>query len=124
MAIDLFHSRRGRFHRCLYYLRDERTSIGDASKWILNRQPEGVFYAKPYSPETKSGNPISGVFMSDKNNKTIETEDDIDGMMKGSIVVEEDGSIWMVDNIQSSEHVKESEFSIHSHYSHVISLRR
>lgn len=123
-SVDLFHSRRARYIRCKYWIRDERDASGAPSEWVLYNQPSGIFYAKAISAKTTQMDAINGVWAVDRDYLTLETDDDVDGLSRGSIV-DKNGELWIVDsNPQQKIHVKESEFSKHEHYLTIIPLRR
>ena len=120
---DLFHSIRGRFNRCEYFTRDERDSVGDLSQWILNKIPRGVFYAKPITTRTNEAGQVVNVFMYNKNEVMIETEDETPELERGCIVSYKK-SVWIVDDVQRAPHIKETEFSQEDHVTTIIRLRR
>lgn len=121
--IDIYHSRRTNYEECFYWIRDERTSVGDLNQWILKNKHNGVFYAREVSPEYNQANPQANVFMLDKNMITLETDDDIDDISRGCVVLY-NGKPWMVDNVQRKLHLKESQFDSEKHYTVIVSIRR
>ena len=121
--VDLFHSRRNNYEECYYWVRDESVSVGDASQWILKNKSNGVFYAKEVSPKYNQANPQANVFMYDKNTISLETDDDIDEISRGCIVLY-NGKPWMVVDCQKRIHQKESEFDTEKHYTTIVSIRR
>ena len=121
--IDIYHSRRTNYLDCEYWIRDERDSIANASKYVLNNKPSGIFHAKLVSDKTVTDNQISNVMMFDRNMITIETDDIVDKIQKNSIVRCSE-ELWIVENVQAIPHKKEMQFSKHIHYKYVLSLRR
>jgi hypothetical protein len=121
--VDLFHSRRINYDRCEYWVRDERDSTGSPSEWIMRNDKSGVFYARAISPENNQANVVSNVWMLDSNNITLETDDDIHEMTRGCIV-KYDNDLWLVQGVQKSIHLKESEFSKHKHYKYIINITK
>lgn len=121
--VELFHSRRTKYNKCLFWVRDERVSIGDASKIVYNVKPSGLFYAKPVSVKTNQMNAISGAWSFDTDYITIETDDHVEDL-KRDCIVKFDESIWIVDSVQKEIHLKESEFSKYNHYKSIIALRK
>lgn len=121
--IDLFHSRRTNYHKCRYWIRDERNKTGNPSQWILMNQPSGSFYAKSISVKSTQMDVINGVWSNNKNRITLETDDDVDNLERGCIV-EYNNELWLVEANQRQEHVKESEFAKHIDYKHIISLTK
>lgn len=121
--VDIFHSRRTNYAECVYWIRDERQSVGDLNQWIMKNKSNGVFYAREISPKYNQANPQVNVFMLDKNMITIETDDDVDDISRGCVVLY-NGHPWIVDTVQRELHRKESEFDIEQHYKTILSLRR
>ena len=121
--IDLFHSRRVNFIACEYWIRDERDSIGSPEQWILRNHPSGMFYARPVQAKSSYMQNINGVWALDENHSTIETDDHIDDICRGSLV-NYNNHLWMVENIQKQVHIKESQFARDEDYKFILSLRR
>ena len=121
--VDLFHSRRTNYHKCTYWVRDERNTTGTASEWILNNQPDGRFYAKIVSSKINRMETVSNVWAFDSNRITIETDDHIDSIKRGCLVKFDD-MLWLVEMVQKEIHHKESEFSKRIDYRYIISLVR
>lgn len=121
--VDLFHSRRTNYHYCEYWNRDERNRTGNPSQWILDKAVDGTFYAKTVSPKSSQMNVVNGIWANDNNFVTLETDDDINDINRGS-VVRFDNELWNVESVQREEHLKESQFSNHIHYKYYLSLRK
>jgi hypothetical protein len=68
-------------------------------------------------------NVAGGVFASDKNTIVLESDDDLHEISRGCIVLY-NGRPWMVDNVQSEIHRKETEFNIEMDYKYIVSIRR
>ena len=122
-TVDIFHSRRTCFAECKYWVRDERTIVGDVTAWILKKTPNGTFYAKEISPHYNQFNQIGNGFAFNKNGITLESDDDLSEISVGCIVLY-NGHPWFVENVQKEIHRKESEFNIDIDYKYIISLRR
>lgn len=121
--VDIWHSRRTNFHKCIYWNRDERNKTGNPSQWILANEPTGRFNAKITSPKSSQMDVINGVWSNNKNRITLETDDDVSDLERGSIV-KHAGALWLVESVQSEEHLRESEFSNHISYKYYISLTK
>lgn len=121
--IDIYHSRRTNYEECWYWIRDERVSVGDLSQWILKNKSNGMFYAKEENSMYNQENPVVNAMMFDKNIITLSTEDDVDDLTRGCVVLY-DGKPWIVDNVQRILHRKESALSNEKHYRSIINLRR
>lgn len=123
MVIDIYHTRRTNYKLCYYYKRDESVRVGDASKWILENKPKGLFYAKPESEASLRRNQIQSEFMLNKNTITISSEDEINDLSPDDLILY-NGKSWSVVDIQRKLHLKETQFSSEEHYTTYISLRR
>lgn len=121
--IDIFHSRRTNYHRCMYWVRDERTASGTPEQWVTMNLPSGSFYGKSVSPSNNQMNVVNGVWALDNNFITLETDDEIDDISRGSIVKFDD-KLWIVENVQKTIHSRESEYSKKIDYKYTISIRR
>ena len=121
--VDLFHSRRDNFLRCEYWIRDERSASGTPAQWVLYKQSNGVFYAKPLTVKSNRMQVINGVWALDDNNITLETDDDVREIKRGCIV-KFDEMLWLVTDVQYSIHTKETEFNKKIIYKYIVSLTR
>ena len=120
MAIDLYQSRRAKFNRCVFYNCDPNIDL----ELLYKKQPAGIFYAVEVSPKRQDGNNIGNGFRIDRNNITVETDDDVDNLANDNVVIFK-GQKWIVVDIQFNIAIKRSEFSrTRDHGSTVISLRR
>ena len=122
-TVDIFHSRRTYFAECKYWIRDERTVVGNSSEYILKHTPSGTFYAKEISPHYNQHNQVGNGYIFDKNGITLESDEDLEEIITGSIVLY-NGKAWFVDNVQKEVHRKESEFNVDLDYKYIITLRR
>lgn len=117
--IDIYHSRRTNFRKCKWW---QRTRENDIKRYILENRPVGEFYAKEISPLSNQQNQLGNMIMLDKNIVMLETYDDCNGISE-NCVVEYLNKIWFVDSVQTSIHIKETEFSNEVHGTWTISLR-
>lgn len=122
MSIDIYHSRRGKFRRCRYWVRDTSKNI-DRSKFVLENKATGVFYAEEVDSIVNDQKQVLNVMMFDKNSVSLETRDEVDDISRGSIV-EYNGDIWFVENVQFIPHKKETEFSNKLHFTTLLNLRK
>lgn len=120
--VDIYHSRRTNYHKCFFWIRNERRQVADLNQLVYKDKPSGSFYARETTPITNQENIVQGAWLGDRNFITIVTDDDIEDLTRGSVVKYKD-KLWMVDSVQSKEHTKESEFSKKSHYTYYINLR-
>ena len=118
--IDIYHSRRINFIKCHWYERDE--SVNDLSKYALEKKPVGSFYARLYSPDSRSNQDLANSFRFSENTLTIVTDDEVDGL-KENCVVSCMGEAYVATNVQREIHLKESQYG-RGHYTVYISLRR
>ena len=121
--IDLFHSRRTNYDRCVYWIRDESDAIGTPEQWIVKRKPSGHFYAKEISAKSSQMDVLNGVWAFDKDHITLETDDDVSDISRGTFVRYAD-ELWLVESIQREIHRKESEFNRHTDYRYVVAMTR
>ena len=121
--VDLFHSRRTNYLRCEYWVRDERDQTAPASEWVVYNQPSGVFYARFASPKSTRMDAISGVWAFDSDSLTLETDDHIDDISRGSLIRLE-GEFWIVDTVQRVAHLKESEYARRADWRTTLAVRR
>ena len=122
-TVDIYHSRRTCYIECTYWIRDERSSVGDINQWILKNTPSGLFLAKEISPYSNQMNQTSGVYAYDRNSITLESDDDLEEIVRGSIVLY-NGKTWMVNDVQKLVHRKETEFNVDLDYKYIINIRR
>ena len=121
--IDIYHSRRTNYAECVYWVRDESVAIGDLNQWILKTKSNGVFYAREVNAIYNQANPQANVFMFDKDVIALETDDDVDDLSRGCVVLY-NGKPWMVVDVQRKIHRKESEFDTEQHYKVIVNIRR
>lgn len=103
MALDLFHSRRGKFKLCKYWKRDENNP---SEEWDA-RKDYDIFYAQPVN-FSKQNNQVNNQFMFTQDSTTIFTNDKIN--IESMDVVEYLGKKWEVINVQVTPHLKESQY--------------
>jgi len=121
--IDLFHSRRTNYHKCEYWVRDERSISGTPEQWVYNHKSNGCFWAKIISNKTNQINIVNNVWALDSNHIALESDDYIQDICRGSLVSFND-ELWLVENANFIPHNKESEFSKHIDYKTVIYITR
>lgn len=119
---DIYHSARGHFKECKYWIRDERDSVGDLTKWILENKPAGMFLAMEINEKSDRANQLSNSFMWDVNSVTLETNDLVDDLVRGCVVLYLNHA-WLVNGVQRMIHRQESEFA-EERYTTYISLTR
>lgn len=121
--IDIYHSRRTKYEKCWYWVREEKAVIGNLDKWILQNKSNGSFYAKEVNPMYNQENQLANVMLVDKNVIALETDDDIDEVSRGCVILY-DGHPWIVDTVQKILHRRESAMSNVKHYKYILSIRR
>lgn len=122
MSIDIYHSRRTNYRECKYFVRDESSFVGDLDRFILTQAPRGVFYAKEISPQNSKKDQVANVILYDKSIITLETTDIVDDLTSGCVVLYL-GHGWMVEQVQRSVYMRETEFG-EMKYKTIISIRR
>ena len=101
MPIDIFQSRRNYNETCRWWSRieeDENTS----DELISKRVASGTFCAKEMSPMQLMNMNLDGVFRIDSTHTTIKSPDNLEGV-KADDLVEYQGEMWRVDDIQKSK---------------------
>ena len=121
-GVDIYHSRRGMFNCCPFWIRSEE-GVGNSEEYIYNRKPSGYFYAQKVEAENDSSNIIMGAFLADQHNVMIKSRDDLSGITENSLVKYKD-KLWRVENIQKEEIIKECEFSSTTSYYWYLQLVR
>ena len=121
--VDVYHSRRTNYALCKYWVRNEKISDAQLNEYVLKTKPQGEFYAKEVNPNYNQENPQANAMMFQKNVITLETNDDINDIKVGNVVMY-NGKLWHVEGIQSKLHRKESEFDTEEHYTIVLNIRR
>lgn len=109
MGVDIYRSRRTLHHKC-YWWSVNRESRADASAIRANEDPSGVFYACDESQRQRREAEAMGAISYETRQITIRTEDVVDGI-KPRDVVEFDGTLWRVANIQQRDVHRQTEFS-------------
>lgn len=122
-TVDIYHSRRTNYEECEYWIRDERNKKALATDWVMKNSPSGTFFAKEVSPKTNRMNQSANVWAYDRDEITLETDDDVNFIKRGCIVKYDD-ELWIVDTNQRQIHRKESEFDKEKHYRYIISMRK
>lgn len=120
MSVDIYHSRRANFSKCVYYKRNEK--INDLSKYVLLEKPEGHFYTRLYSPNTRQNQDINNTFRFSENSFTLITEDHVEDLEENNVVIYRNKA-YVVMSVQRKLHIKESQFG-GEHYTTYISLRK
>lgn len=123
MAFDLFQSTRNFNEYCKWWSQNESDDYYD-NEIVYKRVPDGCFYAKEISPETKNDNTVAGIVMFDKNSVTIYSPDDLQSLYKAFSVknrglVEYQGELWRIENVQKRKaRIQNSEFASDENVSH------
>lgn len=121
--VNTFHSRRTYYDKATFWIRDERNQTGNPSQWIVYNQPTGQFYCKQVAAKTNQENVINGTWMVDRDIITLETNDCVDDITRGTIVKFRD-ELWIVESVQTELHLKESQFHKGCIYTYFINMRK
>lgn len=121
-GINIYHSRRINYNRCIYWERDE-SGIGNEENLIYEKKPAGIFYATESNAETNSTNMLAGVFMTEQYDILLESTDWLDGLHKDCLVKYND-QLWRVNEVQKKPYKKESAFRNKKTYKWFIGLIR
>lgn len=110
MAFDIFQSRRTYNIKCTWWSRDERDEY-PTDEYKSKRIPSGYFWAKEVNAEQVKNNVVGGTFRFDVTHVTIKTPDNCSGI-KSEDIIEYQGSLWRVDDIQKKKaRMQSTEFS-------------
>ncbi len=122
--IDLWTSRRDKFLECKFWSQDEAEENGvDDSEIAYKLSPTGTFYAKELNPYNITNQVLAEAFMAEAITVSIFTEDDISSLKRNDIV-EFDGEIYRVEEIQKNPYKKQRQFMKEGYScSYYISLR-
>lgn len=118
--VNIYTSRRDYFDKVVYWKRNE--NIRDLAKYVYENKPDGLFYAKEITAESKESQQISNAFLFDNANITIYTEDAID--IEKNDIVKYENEIWRVVNIQKNFIHKTHQFMKKGYYRTFIQLTR
>ena len=117
--VNLNRSRRGRYHRCLYWKRDDSVSNEELAH---RKTPSGVFYARISSSKGNDTADTANAFHSGYETLTIETEDTID--LKKDDLVQFDESLWLAGRVNSDPIQKNSCYKRRASSRTTIELRK
>lgn len=109
-GIDLNTSRRTLHNKCRYW--KVKTKNKDKSEIVYEQKPDGMFYAKEISAFSKDNQIVGDVFMFNSKTITIMTTDKVD--INTNDVVEFNGNLWIVVNIQKRRKLKQAQFLKHT----------
>ena len=101
MSVDIFQSRRNYNEFCRWWSRNESDDI-EPNELAMKRVASGSFCAKEMSPIQLMNTNLGGTFRIDSTHTTIKSPDNLDGI-KADDLVEYQGELWMVDDIQKSK---------------------
>lgn len=97
--IDLWSSRRDCFKECTYWAQMNYEDIVPINEMVHESVPTGHFFAKEVNSYTTEVQVSTESFMAEKNNITIMTRDDVEGLKQNDLVEYED-ELWRVENVQ------------------------
>lgn len=109
MSINLNNSRRSYNIRCKWWMSDVKWS--NLQKLSHENKPAGIFYAREHQPSNKLENFDGDMVKIDIQNTVIETQDNVEGI-NHECLVEYNGQLWIVDNVQSKMQNKRSRYNI------------
>ena len=125
MGYDMYQSHSTYNYKCRWWRRkEEEADLSD--ELVMKRVPDGQFLAKESSPLYTQNFQVGGVFMFEKENKTIKSPDNL-SCLKSEDLVEVNGEKWIVVNVQRSKsRVQNTFFAADNKCSHYwyLELRR
>lgn len=108
--IDLWTSRRDKFLECKFWSQDMAEENGvDNDEIAYKLSPSGSFYAKEMNSYNFSNQILADVFMAESITITVFTEDDV-SCLKRNDIIEFDGEIYRVEEIQKTPYKKQRQF--------------
>ena len=105
-GIDLNTSRRTNHSKCKYWKVNERNK--DRSELVYQKKADGTFYAREISAYSKDNQFVGDVFAFQSNTITIITSDKNNVGINN--IVEFNGKLWIVINIQKRRVMKQTQF--------------
>lgn len=118
--IDIYHSRRTRYRKCSYWLRDDDKPV---EYLIHNAAPSGIFYAIEDNAIAYQNNVVNGNALFDRNSVVLKTDDDVDNI-KQNCVIKYNKEIWFVNDVQKHLHIKETAIGNQQHATTYLTIRR
>ena len=118
--IDIYHSRRTRYRKCYYWLRDNDEPV---EYLIHNVAPSGMFYAIEDNAIAYQNNNVTGNMLFDRNSVVLKTDDDIEDIRQ-NCVIKYKNLTWFVNDVQMHLHIKETAFGNQEHATTYLTLRR
>ena len=101
MPVDLYNSRSTYHEKCRWWHRNENEEI-DSDELVMKRIASGSFMAKEVSPKTDQNSQVGGVFLIQRDNITIKSPDNLNGIASEDLV-EFRGELWRVISVQRSK---------------------
>ena len=93
---NLLMGNRGCFYRCKYWERNSQYK--DLAEYKHKIEPKGVFMAKRENSTSQQKNELNNMFLYGNESIMISTKSTVD--IKPNDLVEFDGEIWVVQNVQ------------------------
>lgn len=119
MSVNIFHSRRKNYAKCLYWHSIKKPY----NELIYEVQPSGLFYACDISPKQERNNEIFNRFQFSSSTILLETDDNIGDLCVNDIV-RYFNEYWIVSDIQKELHRKETYYSKKPIYKYIINIRK
>lgn len=117
MSLDIFQSRVNFNELCRWWTRNESDTY-EPDDLIIKRIASGQFHAREVSAEIRQDAVAGNEFMFDKTTITIKSPDDL-SMIKNRDLVEFQGEIWNVQNVQKTKaKIQNTFFADDKHCSH------
>ena len=94
---NILMGNRGCFYKCQWWERNSKYK--DLAEYKHNQTPKGTFNAKRENASNSQKGQLDNTFLYDNENIMISTLNDVD--IKPNDMVEFDGDLWLVQNVQS-----------------------
>lgn len=119
---DIYRSIKGYNYRCYYWKRNEN-EITNNEELIHNKRPDGAFYSRIVSNQSKDKQDVAGVFRVENEQVQIETPDIVLDLKKDDLV-QFDGDLWIVGRVNVEKIQKQAEFSKKTSCKTIIELNK
>ena len=111
---------RGTYEKCKYWVRDDDAK--DLTEYVYENKPSGTFYAKRITAQDYKKLVINNAFMFDDSLVTLYSKGQIN--LKESDIVEFKGELWRVQDCQSKQIDKNTQFMSRPDYVSYIRIKR
>ena len=109
MPLDIYNSRATYNVKCRWWHRNETDEDIDLNELVMKRIASGSFMAKEVAALRKQDAQVNGVFAFERHFITIKSPDNLVQIVEKDLV-EFNGELWIVDNVQRSKAKNQNTF--------------